>query len=113
MLLLGMGGKENMETPKLTHNMGSQIIGEMVMVVPFRFTFVYPDNRRNVFDNIVRFAAMKTGCYCLFDNTGRCFVIRPLHEYVIEEPMPNAHDDLSAVSADKVGRVVGNSGGDE
>lgn len=89
MLLLGMGGKEDMETPKLTHNMGSQIIGEMVMVVPFRFTFVYPDNRRNVFDNIVRFAAMKTGCYCLFDNTGRCFVIRPLHEYVIEEPMPN------------------------
>ncbi len=79
-----------MDIPKLTHNMGGQIIGEIEFSVPFRFTFVYPDNRRNVFDNIMRFAAMRTGCYTLFNDKGVCFVVSPLYEYVIEEPMPNA-----------------------
>ena len=77
-----------MQIPKVEHNMHGQIIGQMEFNVPFRFTFVYHDNRRNVFDNIVRFAAMRTGCYCLFDSAGKCFVIRPEHEYIIEEPMP-------------------------
>ena len=74
---------------KITHNLEGQVIGEMEMHVPFRFIFVYPDNRRNIFDNIVRFVAMKTGCYCLFDNKERCYVVRPSYEYVIEEPITN------------------------
>ena len=76
---------------KITSNLSGQIIGEIEFHVPFRFTFVYPDNRRNVFENIMRFSAMKTGCYVLFDNVGRCFVISPLHEYIIEEPMPESN----------------------
>ena len=80
---------KSVDTPKLIHNMDSQIIGEIQFKIPFRFTFVYDDNRRSVFENIIRFVAMKTGCYALFDDKERCFVVRPLYEYVIEEPMPN------------------------
>ena len=75
-----------MDIPKLTHTMDGQIIGKIEFNEPFQFTFVYSDNRRTIFDNIVRLVTMKTGCYCLFDNKETCFVVRPLHEYVIERP---------------------------
>jgi hypothetical protein len=77
------------DQPTLAHNMAGQIIGTIDFNAPFQFTFVYPDNRRNVFNNIVRFSAMRTGCYCLFDNEGTAFVIRPVHEYIIEKPQPS------------------------
>jgi len=75
----------------MQHNMDSQVIGEMTLDEPYQFTYVYSDNRRNTFDNIVKFQAMKTGCYVLFDADGVIYVIRPTHEYVIERPQPKAN----------------------
>ena len=79
-----------MEQPNLQHNMAGQIIGAIDFNVPYQFTFVYPDNRRNVFDNIVHFSAMRTGCYAISDNEGTTFVISPGHEYIIEKPQPGS-----------------------
>ena len=69
--------------------MESQIIGEIEYIKPFQFTFVYEDNRKHTFDNVVKFVAMKTGCYVLFSKDGIIYVIRPLYEYVIEQPQPS------------------------
>ena len=77
-----------MDNPRFKHNLAGQVIGEIEYAEPYQFTFVYPDNRRNVFNNIVRFVAMRTGCYVLFNQDGTSFVIRPLHEYIIEKPQP-------------------------
>jgi len=74
-----------MKSVVFEHSMESQIIGEIAYNEPFQFTFVYPDNRRNTFDNIKKFVAMKTGCYVLFDKEGVIYVIRPLYDYVIEK----------------------------
>ena len=73
---------------KFEHNMQGQIIGEIVYNNPYQFTFVYPDNRRLVVNNVIQFNAMKTGCYVLLDTKETVYVIRPNHDYVIEKPQP-------------------------
>ena len=70
----------------MKHNMQGQIIGEIEFDKPFKFTYVYADNRRNTFENIICFNAMSTGCYVLFSDKGVIYVVRPNYEYVIEEP---------------------------
>ena len=69
------------------HNMHGQIIGEIDYNKPYQFTFVYPDNRRVVFDNIIHFNAMSTGCYVLINTEDTAYVVRPNHDYIIEKPM--------------------------
>ena len=77
-----------MENQNFTHNLENQIIGEITYNKPYQFTFVYADNRRHVFDNIVKFISMKTGCYVLIDTEDVTYVIRQLHDYVIEKLQP-------------------------
>jgi len=74
-----------METDKFTHNMQGRIIGELTYEDPHEYTFVYADNRRNTFRNIMGFNVMDTGCYILSDKDGTVFVVRPLHEYLIQK----------------------------
>ena len=75
-----------MESPIFKHNMQSLITGEIEYSTPFEYTFVYDDNRRHTFNDIMRMSVMRTGCYVLFDSKGTAFVIRPLFDYVIEKP---------------------------
>lgn len=72
---------------KMKHNMESEIIGTIEYDEPYQWEFVYSDNRRRVFENVIRFNSMKTGCYVLFDSDGVAYVIRPEFEVVIQKPM--------------------------
>ena len=73
-------------SPVFKHNMQSLITGEIEYSTPFEYTFVYDDNRRHTFNDIMRMSVMRTGCYVLFNSEGTAFVIRPLFDYVIEKP---------------------------
>ena len=77
-----------MERAEFSHNLNSQIIGEIIYEKPYQFTFVYPDNRRNIFNNIKTFLSMKTGCYVLIDKDETVFVVRANYDYVVEKIQP-------------------------
>ena len=77
---------------KFIHNLGGQILGKIEFLIPYQFTFVYSDNRRNIFNNIIYFNSMSTGCYVLTDTDGTVFVITPTHEYIIEKQQEKAND---------------------
>jgi hypothetical protein len=72
----------------MKHNSQSQIICEVIFEKPYQFIYVYHDNTRHIFNNIINFKAVKTGCYLLTDEEGILYVVRPLHDYVIEKPQP-------------------------
>ena len=62
-----------MDKPPFTHNMEGLVAGEIDYNVPYEFTFVYHDNVRHTFKNLVKFISMKTGCYVLVDTEGTIY----------------------------------------
>ena len=71
------------------HTFQNNIIGELVYLgKPWRWTFVYADGTREVFEGVRRMQAMRTGCYVLTMESGKFIVVAPGHRYHIQEPMP-------------------------
>lgn len=69
----------------MKHTMWHNILGEVDYEgEPQKWTFVWPSGKRVTFRGIVRFQAMKTGCYVLHSESGVVYDIPPGYLYVIE-----------------------------
>lgn len=70
----------------MKHNLQHNVVGEIDFEGErWTFTFYYEHGSDLTINNVVRFQAMKTGCYVLFIADGQIVVVPPKFKYYTEQ----------------------------